>query len=57
MIRFRSAGHFNESVNAFGTVESADSGGLAFLFFFSLSPSPLRPPTVLKFNYSQSVVF
>lgn len=36
MILFCLAAHFNESVNAFGMVESADLGGLALPFFQSL---------------------
>lgn len=45
MILFCSAAHFNESVNAFGMVESADLGGLALPFF------------ALMFNYHKFVVF
>lgn len=46
MILFCSAAHFNESVNAFGMVESAELGGLALPF-----------SRALMFNYHKFVVF
>ncbi len=46
MILFCLAAHFNESVNAFGMVESAELGGLALPF-----------STALMFNYHKFVVF
>lgn len=46
MILFCLAAHFNESVNAFGMVESAELGGLALSF-----------STALMFNYHEFVVF
>lgn len=46
MILFYLAAHFNESVNAFGMVESAELGGLALPF-----------STALMFNYHKFVVF
>lgn len=46
MILFCLATHFNESVNAFGMVESAELGGLALPF-----------STALMFNYHKFVVF
>lgn len=46
MILFCLAAHFNESVNAFGMVESAELGGLALPF-----------STALMFNYHQVCCF
>lgn len=46
MILFYLAAHFNESVNGFGMVESAELGGLALPF-----------STALMFNYHKFVVF
>lgn len=46
MILFSLAAHFNESVNAFGMVESVELGGLALLFSRDL-----------MFNYQKFIVF
>lgn len=45
MILFCSAARFNESVNAFGTLESAESGGLA-----------LPVSGALMFNYHKLLI-
>lgn len=47
MILFCSAAHFNESVNAFGMVESAELGRISTSLFIP----------ALMFNYHKFVVF